>query len=129
MRTAKLRAATLTIAFVSVADASIVAADPLSGDQVRTLVAGKTLALAAPFGSLPIRYSAGGTMIARSTAMGLYAGVSEDRGTWRIDGNRLCQTWTIWKGAKEQCFSLSRTGSTVRWTSTDGMTGTAYARN
>jgi hypothetical protein len=104
-------------------------ADALTGDDVRTLIAGKTIALAAPFGSLPIRYSAGGTMVARSTAMKLYAGIGEDRGTWWIAGNRLCQKWDVWHGGKQQCFSLSRTGTTVHWQSNDGMSGTAYAMN
>lgn len=103
------------------------AAQQLSGPELRILLAGKTISLSAPFGSLPIRYSSGGTMVAKSRAMGVFAGVSEDRGTWRIAGNRFCQRWTVWNKGKEQCFSVSRTGTTVRWVSNDGMSGTAYA--
>ncbi len=106
-----------------------VAAEQLGAVQLRALLAGRTISLSAPFGSLPIRYSPGGTMVAKSKAMGLFAGVSEDRGTWRIAGNRFCQRWSVWNGGKEQCFSVTKTGTTVRWTSNDGMTGTAVATN
>ncbi|MFN0219909.1 MAG: hypothetical protein ACKVP4_13970 [Hyphomicrobium sp.] len=109
---------------ISAAPAS---AEQLNAAELKILLAGKTISLSAPFGSLPIRYSHGGTMVAKSKAMGLFAGVSEDRGTWRIAGNRFCQRWSVWNSGNEQCFSVSRTGSTVRWVSNDGMTGTAYA--
>lgn len=102
-------------------------ADPLNGGELRILLAGKTLHLSAPFGSLPIRYNAGGTMVARSKAMLVYAGVGEDRGSWRIQGNQVCQRWQIWNKGKEQCFSVSRDGNSVRWRSNDGMSGTAVA--
>lgn len=102
-------------------------AGQLNAAELKILLAGKTISLSAPFGSLPIRYSHGGTMIAKSKAMGLFAGVSEDRGTWRIAGDSFCQRWSVWNSGKEQCFTVSRTGSTVRWVSNDGMTGTAYA--
>lgn len=102
-------------------------AEQLGAVQLKVLLSGKTISLSAPFGSLPIRYSPGGTMIAKSKAMGLFAGVSEDRGTWRIQGSQFCQRWTVWNKGKEQCFTVSRTGTTVRWVSNDGMTGTAVA--
>lgn len=107
--------------------AGTAAAQQLNGPELRILLTGKTISLSAPFGSLPIRYSPGGTMVAKSKAMGLFAGVSEDRGSWRIAGNRFCQRWSVWNKGKEQCFTVSRTGTTVRWVSNDGMSGTAYA--
>jgi hypothetical protein len=110
-------------------NAAPASAQQLNSAELQKLLSGNTLSVSAPFGVLPIRYSPGGTMFARSKAMGVFAGVSEDRGTWRIQGNRICQRWGIWNGGKEQCFSVSRTGSTVRWISNDGMTGTAYASN
>ncbi|MGQ0456989.1 MAG: hypothetical protein ACT4OU_07995 [Hyphomicrobium sp.] len=102
-------------------------AGQLNAAELKILLAGKTISLSAPFGSLPIRYSHSGTMVAKSRAMGLFAGVSEDRGTWRIAGDRFCQRWSVWNSGKEQCFTVTRTGSTVRWVSNDGMSGTAYA--
>lgn len=117
------------VAATSAALSGTASAEQLGAAQLRVLLAGKTIALSAPFGSLPIRYSTGGTMVAKSKAMGLFAGVSEDRGTWRIQGSRFCQRWTVWNGGKEQCFSVTKNGTTVRWTSNDGMTGTAVAMN
>lgn len=105
----------------------VAVAETLSADELQKTFAGKTISLAAPFGSLPITYSTGGTMVARSRAMQVFSGHYEDRGTWRISGNRFCQRWNIWYKGKEQCFTVSRAGSTLKWTSNDGMSGTAYA--
>lgn len=112
---------------VALALAGPASGDTLSGKELRILLAGKTIHISAPFGTVPVRYSAGGTMSAKSKAMGVYAGVAEDRGTWRISGNQFCQRWNIWKKGQEQCFSVSLTGSKVRWQSDDGSSGTAYA--
>ncbi|WP_339083429.1 hypothetical protein [Hyphomicrobium sp. ghe19] len=103
------------------------AADNLTGIELRGLLAGRTIYISAPFGSVPIRYNPGGTMSAKSKAMAvLSGGISEDRGTWRISGNQFCQRWNLWQAGREQCFSVTRTGSTLRWASNDGMTGTAH---
>lgn len=102
-------------------------AEVMSGAQLQATFAGKTIYLSAPFGSLPIRYSSGGSMVAQSRAMQVFSGYYKDTGTWRISGNRLCQRWNIWLKGKEQCFSVSRSGSVMRWTSNDGMSGTATA--
>lgn len=102
-------------------------ADTMNGAQLQATFAGRTIYLSAPFGSLPIRYSSGGSMVAQSRAMQLFSGYYKDAGTWRISGNRLCQRWNIWLKGKEQCFTVSRAGNVMRWTSNDGMTGTATA--
>lgn len=102
-------------------------AETLSAAELQKTFAGNTISLSAPFGSLPITYSAGGSMVARSRAMQVFSGYYEDRGTWRISGNRFCQRWNIWHNSKEQCFTVTRSGSTLMWTSNDGMSGTAYA--
>lgn len=117
-------------AFVGVTSVSTAAlADKMSGDQLRETFAGKTIYLSAPFGSLPIRYSSGGTMVAQSRAMQLFAGTYRDTGTWRISGDSFCQRWQTWNGGKEQCFTVQRDGGTMHWSSSDGMTGTASAGN
>jgi len=102
------------------------AADNLTGPELKALVMSKTIYVSAPFGALPIRYSANGTMSAQSKAMAVFSGgISEDHGTWHISGNQLCQRWKKWNGGTEQCLSIMRTGSTLRWASNDGMSGTA----
>ena len=109
------------------ASAGQAAADNLTGVELRVLLAGRTIHISAPFGSVPIRYNAGGTMFAKSKAMAVFSGgIEEDRGTWRISGNQFCQRWKLWQAGREQCFSVMRTGSTLRWASNDGMTGTAH---
>jgi len=103
--------------------------DGLDGKELRILLAGKTIHISAPFGSVPVRYSAGGTMSANSKAMLAFAGSAKDNGTWRISGNQFCQRWNVWYKGKEQRFSVSKTGNRVQWRSNDGYTGTAYASN
>lgn len=102
-------------------------ADVMTGAELHATFAGKTIYLAAPFGALPIRYSPGGSMVAQSRAMQVFSGTYKDTGTWRVSGNRICQRWTVWMKGKEQCFTVTRSGSTMQWTSNDGMSGTATA--
>lgn len=109
--------------------AASAAAETLDGNGLRILLAGKTIRISAPFGSVPVRYSAGGTMSAKSKAMLAFAGAASDTGTWRISGNRFCQRWNTWYGGKEQCFTVTKTGNQVRWQSNDGYSGVAYASN
>lgn len=116
-------------AAVSLPIAAEAQAEKLGSAELQVLLSGKTIHLSAPFGSLPIRYAPGGTMMARSAAMGVFAGVSEDRGSWRIAGAQFCQRWQVWNKGKEQCFSVVRDGGTLRWTSNDGMSGTAAPAN
>lgn len=120
-----LRVCVLAVTAAGLPVASPARAETLGAAALQQLLSGKTIHLSAPFGSLPISYSPGGTMVARSNAMGLFAGVSEDRGTWRIAGTQFCQRWSVWNKGKEQCFSVSRNGGGISWISNDGMSGTA----
>ncbi|MBU2582422.1 MAG: hypothetical protein KJ622_11955 [Alphaproteobacteria bacterium] len=104
-------------------------AQQLSGSDLRTLLSGQTIHLSAPFGSLPIEYSQDGSMVARSAVMAIFSGIYEDRGLWRIEGDRFCQQWTTWNEGHEQCFTVHRRNDTLLWESNDGMTGTAQASN
>ncbi len=119
--------ATATITATVMVSGNAAMAGPLTGAELHALLAGRTIYISAPFGSLPIRYNPGGTMAAKSKAMAIYSGgIGEDQGTWRISGNQFCQRWKIWQAGREQCFSVTRTGSTLRWASNDGMSGTAH---
>lgn len=123
-----MKAGIVAVAVTGLTAAGVQAGD-LSGPELKQFLSGRTIHLSAPFGVLPIRFHAGGTMVARSKLMAVYAGVSEDRGRWYVRGNKVCQRWKIWKKGKEQCFTLSRNGRVVRWRSSDGMSGTAIASN
>lgn len=109
--------------------AAPVSAGSLGGNELLLFVAGKTITISSAYGSMPVRYNAGGTMTASSKAMIALTGSSRDSGTWRIAGKQFCQRWNVWYGGKEQCFSISKTGSTVHWRSSEGHTGTAVAAN
>jgi hypothetical protein len=97
----------------------------LSGDGLRAAVAGKTVYLATPVGSLPISYRHNGTMQGRSGTLAAYVGAESDRGTWWIAQDRLCQRWDTWLDGKLYCYTMRRDGDVVHWSRNDGRTGTA----
>lgn len=124
----RLFASFFFLAFAGASPTSAMA-EQLTGSELRDLLAGETINLSAPFGSLPITYSPAGRMVAKSAVMAVFSGIYKDTGTWRINGNSFCQKWKTWNGGREQCFSVRRKGQTLHWKSNDGMSGTAYAAN
>lgn len=97
----------------------------LTGAGLRSAVAGKTVYIATPVGSLPIVYRSNGTMSGRSRLMAGYTGPTTDTGTWWIANDRLCQRWHAWLDGKQHCYRMELNGTTVRWSRDDGRTGTA----
>lgn len=99
----------------------------LSGDALRTAIAGKTFYLKISGFELPIRYAANGRMtgsmgaVAASFARGDGA---KDSGKWWVSGDQLCQKWTSWMDGEQHCYRLTRKGSTVHWVRNDGRSGT-----
>jgi hypothetical protein len=102
-------------------------AAPLSGEQIRKTVAGKTLVISARGHTVPVRFSSNGAMSASLSGMAatLSGGNRSDRGKWWISGDQLCQRWSKWLDAKTYCFRVSGGGSSLSWTSSDGTSGTA----
>ena len=103
-------------------------ADTLSGDALRSAISDKTIYLKISGFELPIQYSGRGTMKGRmSTVAAALAGGEgvSDYGKWWVDGGRLCQRWSKWMDGKTYCYTLSRSGSNVRWVRNDGRSGTA----
>jgi hypothetical protein len=97
----------------------------LIGDSLRAAVAGRTVYLATPVGSVPISYRHNGTMHGRSGSLAVYVGSETDHGTWWIARDRLCQRWDTWLDGKAYCYSMRRDGDVVHWSRSDGRTGTA----
>ena len=97
----------------------------LNGDALRQALAGKTVLLHTPVGSIPISYQTNGTMSGRARSMQMYVGSEQDSGTWWIKADQVCQKWTKWLEGKSHCFTLRLDGRVVHWRSTDGRTGTA----
>ena len=100
----------------------------LSGEALRNAVSGKTVFLKISGFELPIQYASGGTM---KGSMGTVAAAlargdgSSDRGKWWVDGDQLCQKWSVWMEGNTYCYKLSQNGSQVRWLRNDGRSGTA----
>lgn len=102
----------------------------LRGEALQAFVADSTVYLKTPLGSLPISYSADGTMYGRSKRLARYTGSVADSGTWWIKRNKLCQRWNRWLDGKRQCFTLRARGNKIYWRRNDGKEGTArIARN
>ena len=100
----------------------------LSGDELRKAVSGKTVYLRISGFELPIRYSAGGSMSGRMSAVAAALARGDgasDSGKWWVSGSQLCQQWTSWMEGKSYCYTLTRRGNSVRWVSNDGRSGSA----
>lgn len=106
---------------------SQVSAEPLmlAGDTLRSAVAGKTVYVSTPVGSVPIVYRSNGTMTARSRILAGYSGPESDRGVWWVSNDRLCQRWQTWLDKEQHCYKMQKQGNTVYWSREDGRSGTA----
>ena len=134
---AKFATTTRSIFFIFLIAAAVLTpaqakANALVGKDVRKAISGHTLVLSAMGVQLPIKYSANGAM---SAAMASYvaslAGESKlrDSGKWWIKGGKLCQRWQNWLDGKTYCFTLSRKGSMIYWSASNGSSGTARINN
>lgn len=111
-----------------VAGAGVQAAPlPLGEDELRTVVAGKTVSIDTPLGlPLTVNYGANGIMTGTAgTALAVYLGSAKDRGRWHIKGGKLCQRWFKWLSGDPTCLSIHQDGLKIYWRSDDGRTGTA----
>lgn len=48
------------------------------------------------------------------------AGTTSDTGTWRLSDTGYCTTWSRIRAGQERCFTVTRTGSTLRVFNPDG---------
>jgi hypothetical protein len=99
---------------------------PLSGDEIKQMVAGAVFEVDTPLATkLPISYAADGRMSAEAGALAYILGSPTDSGNWWISGNRLCQKWRRWFDGAVHCLRLSQEGARIFWRRDDGETGTA----
>ena len=104
------------------------AAEQLAGEQIRSMVNGKRVYLATPFGGeFPLFYKSNGQVTGDGTALGLGRYFApRETGRWFVDGNRLCQQFPTWYKGKVSCFTLQKTGeASLRWRRDDGYSGRA----
>ena len=98
----------------------------LSGQQITELVAGTTVEIDTPAGTkLPVRYTQEGRLSGEARDLAWFLGSPTDLGRWWVAGDQLCHKWIRWFNGEPQCMRLSKEGSTIRWRSQDGNTGTA----
>jgi hypothetical protein len=97
----------------------------LQGDALKKAVSGKTVHLATPLGTLPIRFRMNGTMSGAAGELATYIGSAADSGRWWVSSEKLCQRWQTWLDGKIYCFSLRQEGSIVHWVRNDGLSGKA----
>jgi hypothetical protein len=100
---------------------------PLSGPEIRDLVAGATVDIDAPLGfKVRLRYTRDGQVSGEtSTALVLLLGAASDTGTWWVEPEQLCHKWKIWFNDYPQCFRMTKDGQTFYWRTFDDKTGTA----
>lgn len=98
---------------------------PLSSDALKRMVAGKTVMMDTPVGTIPVSYRDNGTMTGRAKDMQRYMGPERDSGHWWVASNRICQRWDVWLSAKPYCFTVRVDGAVVHWRTDDGRSGTA----
>lgn len=100
---------------------------PLSEDELKAAVAGKTVAIETPLGlPISVNYGANGIMTGTAgTALAVYLGAPKDRGRWSIRNGKLCQKWFKWLGGDTTCLAIRQEGQKIFWRSDEGRTGTA----
>jgi len=97
------------------------------GEELKRFVAGKTVHLDTPLGTLPITYNANGTLAAHSNSLALtaYLGSKADRGRWSVKGGQVCQKFLKWFSGETSCLQIKAQGRKIAWRRDDGLTGTA----
>jgi hypothetical protein len=104
------------------------AASTLSGSELRALVSGRTVYLAAPLGGeFPLSYKPNGTVTGDGQAVGLgrfFA--ARETGRWFMSGDQLCQQFPTWYNGTRLCFTVQSLGNNrIRWRRDNGDTGIA----
>lgn len=100
--------------------------------DIRSLIIGKTIYLAAPMGGeFPLNYYPSGKVDGSGKALGLGKFIQPtDTGRWWIQSDKLCQQFKVWYDGSPMCFDLTETGEgKVKWVRDNGETGTARIGN
>lgn len=79
----------------------------LNDDAILSMVKGKRLAATSPAGTrFRLTFKGDGTLTGNE-------GHTVDKGTWRVEGGKLCITWEKWK--YDGCGKLVKAGNEVRF--------------
>jgi hypothetical protein len=128
------RLATGVLALMAAAAAPALAQNSgeLSGSELRQLVNGRTVFLAAPLGGeFPLNYKPDGSVTGDGAAVGLgrfFA--ARETGRWFMSGNQLCQQFPTWYSGQRLCFNVTKLpNNRIRWMRDNGETGVARLGN
>jgi hypothetical protein len=125
----KMRFACVAVAMTALGISCAFAGDSanhqLQGETLKKAVSGKTVHLATPLGTLPIRFRLNGTMSGAAGELAAYTGSAADSGRWWVNSEKLCQRWQTWLDGKTYCFTLRQEGRVVHWVRNDGLSGKA----
>ncbi len=105
--------------------------NPVSGRVLKKAIVNRTLYIETPLGTeMPINFYDDGTMTGKAGILARYLSktkiVNEDRGVWWMEGNSVCQKWTVWMDQKPYCFQAERKGRGFYWWSAEtGRSGNA----
>lgn len=100
----------------------------LQGGEIKQLVSGKRIYLAAPIGGeFPLFYRPDGQVDGSGEAIGLGRFLKpKDKGRWWVRGDSLCQKWETWYEGRTMCFTLTDLGGNrLRWVQDNGDSGVA----
>lgn len=100
----------------------------LQGGEIKQLVSGKRIYLAAPIGGeFPLFYRPDGQVDGSGEAIGLGRFLKpRDKGRWWVRGDSLCQKWETWYEGRTMCFTLTDLGGNrLRWVQDNGDSGVA----
>ncbi len=124
-----MRKTAIAILYATISSVAVAAeATPMKEADIRSLIIGKTIYLAAPMGGeFPLNYRPSGEVDGSGKALGLGKFIQPtDKGHWWIQSDKLCQQFTVWYDGSPMCFDLTETGEgKVRWVRDNGETGTA----
>jgi hypothetical protein len=83
----------------------------LTAPELKALVSGKTWSATNERGQhYTETFRRDGRLFARSTRVGGSCCISDD-GVWKVHGDELCRTYRHWRGHKELCTTVEKTGS------------------
>ncbi|MBP1861950.1 hypothetical protein [Rhizobium herbae] len=125
----------IAIVFLGTTISSLAAAaeaNQMKEADIRSLIIGKTIYLAAPMGGeFPLNYHPSGEVDGSGKALGLGKFIQPtDKGHWWIQSDKLCQQFKVWYDGSAMCFDLTETGpDKVKWIRDNGDTGTARIGN
>lgn len=93
-------AAVVTLTLSAFAAGSVSAA-PMSANEIKSELVGKHLKGKRLGVTMNLQLQADGSATLESTLV-------DDKGKWRMDGDKLCMKWDEFRGGKEQCSNFTR---------------------